>query len=118
MGYDLHITRQQDWFDDEIDKKISLEEWKTYVANDPEMRLDNYAEATTTSGELIWTESEGLSVWTKYSGNGMKGDFAWFDYYNGNIECKNPDEEIIRKMLFIAQQLSAKVQGDDGEEYQ
>jgi hypothetical protein len=118
MGYDLHITRQENWFDEDNSKIISLQEWKHLVANDPEMRLDNFAEATTTSGDTIRVESDGLSVWTKYSSSGLDGNYAWFDYSNGNIVCKNPDQEIINKMLSIAEQLYAKVQGDEGELYE
>lgn len=118
MGYDLHITRQENWYDENSGKRISLIEWKVFLEGDTEMRLDNFAEVTTTSGETIRIESEGLSVWTKYSGNGIEGNFAWFDYREGNIVCKNPDNEIIKKMLSIASQLNAKVQGDDGELYE
>jgi len=42
---------------------------------------------------------------------------AWFDYRNGWIVVKNPDEEIRAKMKQIAKVLSAKVFGDEGEEY-
>lgn len=117
MGYDIHITRQENWFDDDQDKIITLEEWEQLLADDPEMRLDNFAEATTTAGESIRMESEGIAVWTKYSGNGIHGNFAWFHYSNGNIACKNPDSEILEKMLTIAGRLKAKVQGDEGECY-
>lgn len=118
MGYDIHITRQENWFDEDANKKISLDEWKSFLVNDPEMRLDNFAEAVTTSGDQIRIESDGLAVWTKYSGNDLDGNFAWFDYSNGNIVCKNPDDEIIKKMLDIAQRLNAKVQGAEGELYE
>lgn len=93
-------------------------EWKSFLVNDSEMRLDNFAEAVTTSGDQIRIESDGLAVWTKYSGNDLDGNFAWFDYSNGNFVCKNPDDEIIKKMLDIAQRLNAKVQGDEGELYE
>ena len=117
MGYDIHITRQENWFDEDPDKMITLEEWKQLLADDPEMRIDNFAEATTTAGESIRMESEGIAVWTKYSGNGINGNFAWFHYSNGNISCKNPDSKILTKMLTIADRLKAKVQGDEGECY-
>lgn len=42
---------------------------------------------------------------------------AWFDYRDGCIVVKNPDEEIRRKMYFIASALGALVQGDEGERY-
>ncbi len=43
---------------------------------------------------------------------------AWFDRSSaGNIVVKNPDEEIIAKMVEIGYALSAGVQGDEGEWY-
>ncbi len=42
---------------------------------------------------------------------------AWFDFRDGCISVKNPDEKILRKMHQIASQLDAKVLGDEGEEY-
>ncbi len=118
MGYDIHITRQENWFDEDEAQNISLNEWEYLVTNDTEMRLDNFAEATTSNGETIRVESEGLSVWTKYSGDGLNGNHAWFGYSQGSIVVKNPDDEIINKMLDIAVQLNGKVQGDNGEIYE
>jgi len=117
MGYDVHITRKEDWFDEDDARIISLDEWKDIVNNDPDMRLDNYAEATTTQGEIIGVKSDGLSVWTKYSGDGKDVNHAWFSFNIDRIVVKNPDDEIISKMLQIAILLKAKVQGDEGEVY-
>jgi len=115
MGYDVHITRKQDWFDEE--PQIKLAEWKAYLKADPSMRLDGYAEATTPSGDTLHYENEGLAVWTAYSRHQSNGNMAWFDFEIGNVVVKNPDQEILRKMWQIAQALGAKVQGDEGETY-
>ena len=115
MGYDVHISRKDEWFSDE-GNEISLDEWKQYVESDPDMRLDNFAEAKTPEG-VLRVESEGLSVWVGYSGHEADGNMAWFEYYDGNIKVKNPDEEILKKMFSIAQSLDAKVQGDECEIY-
>jgi hypothetical protein len=115
MGYDVHITRKDEWFDED-GEKITLAEWKQYVKTDSEMRLDNYAEAKIPNG-ILRVESEGLSVWLGYSGHEKDGNMAWFDYFEGNIKVKNPDEEVLRKIFTIAETLKAKVQGDDGEIY-
>jgi hypothetical protein len=85
------------------------------VQADPEMRLDGFAEATTSDGETIRIESEGLSVWTAYSGHMKDGNMAWFDFRSGRVVVKNPDEEIRRKMYQIAQRLHGRIQGDEGE---
>ena len=42
---------------------------------------------------------------------------AWFYFWEGNVFVKNPDSEILRKMWSLAQALSAKVRGDEGEDY-
>jgi hypothetical protein len=117
VGYDVHITRAEDWLQSK-DAPITLAEWKDYTQSDPEMRLDNYAEASTQTGEMIRYESEGLAVWTAYSGHEIDGNMAWFDLCEGRIVVENPDEEIIRKMCAIAQKLDARVQGDELEFYE
>ena len=86
------------------------------VAADPEMRMDGYAEADV-DGHLLRYDNEGLAVWTAYSGHGKDGNMAWFDYRDGRIVVKNPDDEIIAKMKRIATNLRAKVLGDEGESY-
>ncbi|MGV6852232.1 MAG: hypothetical protein ACWA5R_08645 [bacterium] len=115
MGYDIHITRKAEWFED-VGDEITLGEWCEFVNSSPDMRLDGYAEAETPDG-ILRVESEGLSVWTGYSGHEKDGNMAWFDYFEGNIKVKNPDDEIIKKMYQIAQSLSAKVQGEECEVY-
>jgi hypothetical protein len=115
MGYDLHITRAPDWTESEL-HPITLEEWLAYLASDPEMRLDNLAEAKVGS-ETLRYENEGLAVWLAYSGHGVGGNMAWFDYRDGQIVVKNPDQEIIDKMRRIAAALGARVVGDGGESY-
>ncbi len=112
MGYDIHITRADHWTDSES-QPIGREEWISFLTADAEMRLDNFAEAETSGGEIIRYENEGLAVWTSYSGDGT----AWFDYRHGEIIVKNPDEEILGKMRQIATAFGARVMGDEGELY-
>ena len=115
MGYDVHITRKKDWSDG--DPKIPLPEWVAYLKSDASMRLDGHAETTTPDGHTLRYNSEGLAVWMGYSGNRPKGNMAWFDFRDGDVVVKNPDEEVLKKMWQIAQSLHAKVQGDEGEIY-
>jgi hypothetical protein len=115
MGYDIHITRKENWFDEE--PKISLDEWRAVVESDREMRLDGYAEAKVGSGAVLRVTSEGLAVWTAYSGHGANGNMAWFDFRGGDVVVKNPDAEILGKMWELAQKLGARLQGDDCEVY-
>ena len=99
MGYNLYITRRKDWGDDS-GPTISVEEWRKCVEADPELRMD---------------ESLGkhFAVWSGPS----KDEIPWLAWGDGNIETKNPDEALIRKMASIAARLGAKVQGEEGETY-
>jgi hypothetical protein len=115
MGYDVHITRAKHWTESES-APITLDEWLGYVASDPEMRLDNFAEAEV-EGDILRYENEGVAVWMAYTGHGLKGNMAWFDYWRGSVVVKNPDDEILGKMRRIASVLGAKVIGDEGELY-
>jgi len=115
MGYDVHVTRRPNWWD-KTGPEISLAEWIALVEADPEMRLDGYAEAKFREGRVLRVESDGLAVWTGYSGH-HNGSTVWFDWRRGNVVVKNPDVEILKKMGSLAQILSARVQGDDGEFY-
>lgn len=115
MGYELHITRAPHWTESEL-HPISLDEWLGYIGSDPEMRLDNFAEAEV-SGDILRYENEGLAVWVGYSGHGVGGNMAWFDYRHGRIVVKSPVREIVGKMQRVAQALDAWVIGDEGEFY-
>ena len=99
MGYDLHITRADDWFDSE-QHSITAEEWLALIETDPELELagDNGPYFT------LW---KGTSAY----------DEAWFDWDQGRIYTKNPDPPIIEKMISIAEKFGASVMGDDGERY-
>lgn len=116
MGYELHITRKKEWFSED-DAPITLDEWIAYVKNDPEMRLDGFAEAQLEDGSVFRTEDPSLAVWVAYSRDGVDGGHAWMWHGGGNIQAKNPDREIVAKMWRIAQRFGARVVGDEGEEY-
>ena len=116
MGYDLHITRKENWFD--ASPGFSLEDWLAYVESDPELRHDGFAEAALNGGDTLRIERKGLCVWTAYSGGEQGNDVCWLAWSESdNIDVKNPDPEIRRKMWSIAERLGARVQGDDGEFY-
>jgi hypothetical protein len=118
MGFELHITRKEDAYDDEPALDIALAEWLAYVAGDPEFRLDNYAQVELADGGVLRTEKVGIAVWTAYSKEGVGQNHAWFTYYKGSVDVKNPDQEIINKMLGIAQALGARVVDDEGTVYE
>src|SRR5262245_32452886 len=98
MGYDIHITRAENWTDSES-APITLDEWKAFVAADPEMRMDNFAEITTPLGEKLRYDNEGIAVWLPGAKDGQGG---WLDYRNGRIVVKYPGDEMLAKMRQIA----------------
>src|SRR5688500_3851169 len=98
MGYNLYITRREDWMDED-GPGISLEEWRSYVESDAELRMDD-------------SLGEHVAVWS-----GPSTEVSWLAWTGGNLETKNPDEPLVRKMIAVAAALGAKVQGDDGERY-
>lgn len=116
MGYEVHITRKADWFDEE-GAVITLDEWLEYVASDPDMRADGYAEARMPNGTVLRTEDPGIAVWTAWSRHNEGGGMAWFCYREDHISFKSVDTEVLKKMYQIAETLGARVQGDDGETY-
>jgi hypothetical protein len=118
LGYDLYITRKDFWADPE-GSEIAQSEWLAHVENDPEMRLDGEARADLPGGGSLAVTDPTLAVWASYSGNQPEGgNMAWFYWSEGNVIVKNPDAEIIGKMVRIAGSLNAKVHGEDDEQYQ
>lgn len=114
MGYDLHITRNVFWADEQDHAKtISLEEWLNYIKNDPELELSEEYWIKVPGSETDSHPAPGYCKWK----NHPTGFEPYFLYWRGSIDEKNPDEFTIRKMIAIANQLNAYVQGDDGEIY-
>ncbi len=99
MGYDFHITRREDWSEEGDD--ITAEEWLSCVERDPELRL-------------LGANGPYFAIW---SGQ-CELDEPWLNWSYGQIYTKNPDEALIDKMVAIARNFGASVQGDDGEIYQ
>lgn len=113
MGYDLHITRADDWMRSEK-HPISRAEWYAFVAADPELELSttDYWESKTANGGI---EREYAVYWVAYPGSDKETPAFWM--HNGRIVKKNPDKAVVRKMAAIARQLGARLFGDEGEEY-
>jgi hypothetical protein len=112
MGYDVHITRKEEW-SDEKGPRITEAEWQAYVKSDPEMVITGAAEHTNPQGDTIRLTQPLLSEWRHHS----SGHPVWFSYFEGSLSVKNPDDECLAKMRHIATRLHARVQGDEGEFY-
>ena len=98
MGYDIHITRRKFWPDEGDD--IALDEFVQLVRGDAEFR---------NPGE----NGEDYADWR----SPKSGYESWLSWWHGQIHTKNPEPEFIDKMVAVARELRAKVQGDDGEIY-
>jgi hypothetical protein len=109
MGYDVHITRKANWFDEE--PKITLEEWESLAESDPMLSANGWVD---------W----------KVNGNAVRAKTflvreakdpddatALFWDSGGDVSASNPTPVGIAYMASIAARLKARVQGDDGEFY-
>jgi len=99
MGYDLHITKKDFWADEE-GIVIQKEEWIKYVSSDPDISPDK------NNTENDFLVKDGDTDWP-----------IWYDPSLGEIYTKNPSDKAIKKLKIIANELNAKLQGDDGELY-
>ena len=97
MGYNLYITRAEDWVESE-GHEITISEWLALIKLDPDLRL---------AGDGNGPQ---FTVWDGHPDD----DESWLDWNEGNITTKNPDDALIAKMVEIAAKLDARVQGDDG----
>ncbi|MUN38205.1 hypothetical protein [Actinomadura litoris] len=113
MGYDLHMTRKDNW-SEELGAEISTDEWAEVVAADPDLVMCRTAQAVVDGQELTY-EHRWLAQMVTHPERDEKG--AWLDWSNGRIDVKNPDDLLVEKMRQIARRLNARVQGDDGEYY-
>lgn len=100
MGYDVHITRAVDWANNK-GHEITCDEWQEHFRADPELVPD--------------PENGPNSVF--WGGHPSKKD-AWLDWSMGNVYTTNPDRQLLEKMLQIAKDLEALVQGDDKVVYE
>lgn len=98
MGYDLHITRKDDWSDGD-GPVIAETEWRAVIDADSALTLD------TDTKHDDWV----FAAWRSQAGV--------LAYHDGEIVAKDPDEPLIWKMVEIAGRLNARVKGDDGEQY-
>ncbi|MEU6883378.1 hypothetical protein [Streptomyces sp. NPDC046712] len=114
MGYDVHITRRE-FFWDEEGEAIGADEWTALVEADPDLEMAGAAEATTGDGAGLRYENPLLARMATHPDAGSEG--AWLDLRDGVVTAKNPDDALLAKMKAVAALLGAKVQGDDGEDY-
>lgn len=107
MGYELHITRAEDWGESE-QHPITWTEWRDLVEEDPELGFSE-------TDRIGFENQPGEQALVDWLGeNKQESCLHWFD---GRIESKHPSDALIVKMVEIAERLGGNVQGDDGERY-
>ena len=107
MGYDLHITRRENWFDEE-GPLITAAEFEIAVDNDPDLALvpvpDGWLGARDPVAQLA---ADAVPL--------QESGLCW---RAGRISSKNPSDLVVEAMCRLAKALDARVQGDDGEFYE
>jgi len=109
MGYEVHITRADDWTDSSR-HPIPEAQWNDVVARDPTLQVstDDYYERKTPDGGI---ERFHPVVWLEHP------DKPAFWFIDGAVDAKCPDERTVSKMMSLAASLDAKLIDDEGEVY-
>lgn len=107
MGYDIHIVRTEDWLDADT-KPITKEQVDKAVesASDLEWSQTDY---------VLRMNKEGAT--TRYYAIEWKNRpcFIWLEH---EITCSSPkSDDIVMRMVELANSLDAYTVGDDGEHY-
>jgi hypothetical protein len=101
MGWEVHITRAEDWADNDA-SPITQQEWMEFVKNDPELTID-----PRNNGSCF-------ALWLSHN---IGNDHPWFDWSQGTISTGHPDQKTLGKAIEIAKHFGGTVQGDEGEIY-
>lgn len=107
MGYDLHITRRENWFDEE-GPPITATEFETAVDHDPDLDL-----VPVPAGRL--SDRDPVAQLVVDAVLLLESGLHW---RAGRISGKNPSDLVVEAMCRLAKALNAQVQGDDGEFYE
>lgn len=96
MGYHISIVRKSG----RKIKPIAKEEWEQLVASSPDLSFEQ-------------TE-DGIKAVAWKRNDEIKG---WLDWCDGEIWTNTPENDLVQKMIEIAEKLNARVRGDEGEYY-
>ncbi|WP_238015036.1 hypothetical protein KZZ52_33900 [Dactylosporangium sp. AC04546] len=104
MGYDLHITRAEDWLDAEA-RPIGRDEWNSYAGRHPDMVAEGWVE---------WADVGREPIYDWPSGNEERSSLSW---RNGEVVVTGVYTDHLPGLVTIAADLGANLIGDDGERY-
>lgn len=107
MGYELNIKRE------DYNQKISKEQWTEYIKSDSQFEPIEELSVELSEGETLTISTPNTGLWKSDKG---EVPFTFYEEY-GEITVKSPDNWIIEKMISIANELNAVVEGEEGERY-
>ena len=116
MSYDVHITRKEDWSDTE-GPNITRNEWVKYLAIDKSMQLDGDHSAEVDTKVASGAKEPTHARWNDWPDRVPGEREAWMWLEHGNIMATNADAAFRQKLFLVADSLSARLMGDDGEVY-
>jgi hypothetical protein len=110
MGYNIGIARAANLFDGR-DNPISDDEFRVVAGADPELEYvrEDYSKRIRADGGV----EETFHPWV-YVAHPRRPSIWLID---GVATSKNADDQTIAKLFELAQQLEARVLGEEGEEY-
>ena len=104
MGYDLHISRAEEYHDSDA-HPIPLDEWLSYAEGTPTLRAVGW----------LGRDEERQPLYEHTCADGSVVSLTWFE---GAIEIKGRfGGDAYREFGAIAEDLQANLQGDHGERY-
>ncbi len=107
MAYFFHIHRRTTVLDAGND--ITPEEWFALLDSDVSLQLDAF-DAKRKIEQGFAVAEKVFALWP--SQDQPQGGFQ---YWRGTIQIKSPSMDALKKACEIAEQMSARVQGDQGE---
>nr|WP_055505007.1 hypothetical protein [Nonomuraea pusilla] len=104
MGYEIHISRAEEYYDSEA-RPITLAEWLSYAESNSALSVGGWAEG----------DEDRMPIYAYTCKDGSEVSLSWFE---GAIRIKgyfagDPYQEFGT----FAIDLQANLQGDDGERY-
>lgn len=116
MGYDLYITRKEDWSD--VDgQDITLDDWMAYVSGDRSLRIDVERSAASDPRVASGAKEPSHVVWVDWPDREVGHQEAWIWLERGNLVATDADLKFRQKLFLIAVALDARLMGEGGEVY-
>lgn len=110
MGYEVHISRKNDFDNYDEESNITMDEWRAMVD---------------AADDLTWEPAPGAEIpgnfeycyWLKHPEQD-ESNRPWFQFYGGSVSTKWTDTASLRLMLRMAEALKGRMHGDEGEFYE